>query len=688
LDAHAGGSIVKTVLLQCPAVSRARRAEPMQENGFMQRRWLVFPLLIAGLGVPACSSDTSEEEPYKPDPLPPAEAFQAGVAELKMPVPVGIGTMGFGGIGQEPSITPFADQYPGTTKQQMALNCRAVALSRGPSYRTVLVKCDTVGIFQHLREAVLDAVQARIGEDLDNGLVLAGNHTHSGPGRLVPLGGIYEMLSDTFFSEFYDRLVASLADLVVRAIDDLTPAELGSVMAYSADGHNDRRCENDPLDQIQKRDDLPIVAIKRNGIIDAVVMSYAYHGTILDIGDLTLSGDMGGTVEAKIEERFDHPVAVLFFNAWGGDAAPGDANIDPNATGGAQPDKFDRMEALGDRIADVVMPNVETLTFTNEPEIRSETYRAAISREAIGYPEGVFPYPNGGVYCGFGGDGSCTEISRKEKQDKMCLDFGADQAPPKQTLFTVGRVGAMFFTSATGEWTTFLADQLVNHISEETGGADVMFIGYANDYTGYCTAEQDWWQGGYEAAGGMWGPGQGDYLLKRGKQIFTHYHRRNAPLPFEEPAPVEPFSGYSGVPYVAEQGLSVGEIAVDVPATASKTDVVTFTVLGTDPWFGNPIAVLEKEVNGSFEPVLRKTGEPVDSDGYELWLELTTNPTYADEMPASEREFAWAFHFPVSHRVPAGFEPLDGSYRFAVTIPTDANGGTQVTHTGSFAVVP
>ena len=655
----------------------------------MRRLWPVFPLLIAGLGIPACSSDdASEEEPYKPEPLPPAEAFQAGVAELKMPVPVGIGTMGFGGIGKDPSVTPFADQYPGTTQQQMALDCRAVALSRGPSYRTVLVKCDTVGIFQHLREAVLDAVEAEIGENLDNGLVLAGNHTHSGPGRMVMPRAIYEMLADAFFPEFYDRMVAGLANLVVRAIQDLAPAELGTVMAYSADGHNDRRCENNMLDQIQKRDDLPIVAIKRNGVIDAVVASFAYHGTILDIDDLTLSGDMGGTVEAKIEERFDHPVAVLFFNSWGGDAAPGDANIDPNATGGAQPDKFDRMEALGARIADVVMPKVGAMTFSSEPELRSETYRVAISREAIGYADGVFPYPNGGVYCGFGADGSCTEVSPKTKQDKMCLAFSDDEPAPKQTLFTVGRIGEMYFTSATGEWTTFLADQLVNHISEETDGADVMFIGYANDYTGYCVAELDWWQGGYEAAGGMWGPGQGDYLLKRGKQVFTHYHLRNAPLPFKEPTPVEPFSGYSVDPYVVEKGLSVGDVTVDVPATAMPTEVVTFTVLGTDPWLGNPIAVLEKEVGGSFEPVMRKTGQPVDSDGYELWLDLTTNPTYADKMPAPEREFAWTFHFPVSHRVPAGFEPLDGTYRFAVTIPTDANGGTQVSHTGSFTVTP
>jgi hypothetical protein len=223
-------------------------------------------------------------------------------------------------------------------------------------------------------------------------------------------------------------------------------------------------------------------------------------------------------------------------------------------------------------------------------------------------------------------------------------------------------------------------------MSAEAEGAEVMFLGFANDYTGYSLAEQDWWQGGYEAAGGMWGPQQGDYLLRRGKEIFTHHHRRNAPLPFTQPPPVEAFSGYTVVPYSPESGLSIGEVRVDVPAAVSSIDVVTFSVLGGDPWLGTPVAVLEKQTAGSFEPVLRRTGQPVDSDGYELWVELVTHPTYEEKMPAIEREFLWTFHFPASHRVPASFEPLEGTYRFAVTLPTGAHGENRESHTGTFTV--
>jgi neutral ceramidase len=652
----------------------------------MRRLGLFLPLLSLGLSLAACSSDaTSEKAPYVPEPLPPAEAFQAGVAFMKMPIPVGIGTMGYGGIGKGESITPFAEMFPGTTGQQTALNCRAVALSRGSAYRSVLVKCDTVGMFQHMREHVLNIVEQNTGQDLDDALVIAGNHTHSGPGRMIKPRAIFDMLADLFHAEIYENMVHELADLVVRAMDDMRPAELATLVT-EVDAHDDRRCENDPLDQVQRRDDMPIVAIRREGQIDALVMTYAYHGTLLDMEDLTLSGDVGSVVEAKVEERFDHPVSVLFFNSWGGDAAPGKSKIPADAVGAEQPSKYDHMESLGTQIADAVMPLVPNLQFTGEPELRSETYRVPIDRDLLGYAEEEFPFPNGGAYCGMASDGSCDAIEPKEGIDRFCLAFSDDQPAPKQSLFTVGRIGNLYFTTGMGEWSTYLADQFMKHMAAETG-SETMFIGYANDYQGYCLTEQDWWQGGYETAGGMWGPRQGDYVLARGMEIFDHFFHRDAPLPFEEPDPVEPFSGYTVEPYQPESGISVGTIQADVPAAAGQQDVVSFAVLGTDPWLGAPVAVLEKQTASGFEPVLRPNGTEVDSEGYELWLHLSVNPAYADVMPAAEREFVWTFSFPVSHKVPASFGKLEGTYRFRIEIPMES-GDTKKVETGTFSVSP
>ena len=271
--------------------------------------------------------------------LPTPEPLTAGVGVARIPAPVGIGTVGYGGFTEDPNPTPFAELYPGTTRSHGQLTFRAVALSRGDAFEVVFVRLDTVGVYQQLRQAVLEEVEARIGRDLDDSLILAANHTHSGPGRMlqVPRGSPLNVAADNFFPEFYDAVVSTMADAIVMALDDRQPAELGISVLSTSEAHSDRRCENDSLSIVQESGDLPVIVVRRAGQVDAVVASYGYHGTVQGYSDLTLSGDMGSFVEQRIEERFDHDVTVLFFNSWGADSAPGNPPEDPTATGPVQP---------------------------------------------------------------------------------------------------------------------------------------------------------------------------------------------------------------------------------------------------------------------------------------------------------------------------------------------------------------
>lgn len=656
------------------------------------RRLLALCVLLAvACDGPLTPSDAGSDaavdasRPRTHETLPTPEPLVAGVARVRIPAPLGIGTMGFGPFGVDPSITPFADSFPGTVHAYGMLDFRAVALSRGAAFELVLVRMDTVGVFQQLREAVLDELERRLGRRLDDALVLAGNHTHSGPGRMLMTEGALTALGDTFFPEFYDGIVDALADVVEQAIADQAPAELGHVIAASHDGHHDRRCENDMLDQPQEIPDMPLVAIRREGRLDALVASYAYHGTVLGIDRLTLSGDMGAVVEQQIEERFDHPVTVLFFNSWGADMSPGDAAPDPTAVGADEPAGFERMQLLGDVIADAVMPALDSLAYDTDPTVRARTYRVRLDRAAIGYGSDAFPYNNGGAFCGGGGDGNCTDTTPIDRLDHQCLPIGRSDNLPKQTMLTAGQIGELYFVTAPGEWSTALANGVLDQVRERTH-QDAMLIGYANDYTGYSLNEVDWWLGGYESSGALWGPKQGDYLAARLTEAFDTFRDQWNEPPWEEPARVEPFSGYSYDPYVPEAPVGLGTIASDVPASASVTDVVSFTVLGSDPWLGSPVATLERDDGtGTFAPVMRANGLPVDSASYDFWLDLTPNPAYADQLRATSRTFEWAFHFAVGHRARSGIPALSGGrYRFTVRIPT-TDGETTVS-TGAFTV--
>lgn len=614
--------------------------------------------------------------------LPDPEPLTAGMATVRLRAPVGIGTVGYAAFGEDPNPTPFSDRFPGSTRSHGELTFRAVALSRGDAFEIVFVRLDTIGVYQQLREAVLDELETRIGRSLDEGLILAANHTHAGPGRMLSTTGAFVAVGDTFFPEFYDGVVRALADVVEMALDDRRPAEIGTVIARTSEGHNDRRCENDSLSQIQESPDLPLIVVRRGGQVDAIVASYAYHGTVLSYGDLTLSGDMGSVVEQRIEERFDHPVTVLFLNSWGADMSPANPPEDPTASGPEQPGGYDRMERLGDVIADAVMPQIAALTYRADVTVRARTYRVALSREAIGYDATTFNYPHGGVFCGIGTDGNCTDSTPMEGLDRRCLRVSLADGLPKQTMIAAGQVGDLFFVTASGEWTTALANGVLDRVRELSGG-DAMFIGYANDYTGYSTGEEDWWQGGYESSGALWGPGQGDYLAARGREAFETFFDTWTEPPWLQPERTAPFTGYEGYElYVPEGPVGLGTISTDVATSVTTDDIVTFTVQGSDPWLGVPVAVLEAD-DGT--PVMRGNGTIVDSRSYDLWVDLSEEPTYETMERAAARTFSWTFSFPVSHRSGTAIPDLSGAYHFRVTLPAD--GGAMEVTTGTFTVM-
>lgn len=638
-----------------------------------------------------CGSSDDDGTPAPPPPpaerpkeeLPAPGPLVAGIAEVKLPAPVGIGTMGYGAQNAKPSVTPFAEQFPGTTRQHGALSLKAVALSRGAAHEVVIVRSDTIGIFEQLREAVVQKVAADTGRDVSHSLIIAANHTHSGPGRILLTNGPLTALGDTFFPEHYERVVAAFATVIANAFADMKPAEIGHVMASLREAHSDRRCNNDLLPQRQEDPSMPIVGIRREGRLDALVVSYAYHGTILGIDDLTLSGDMGHAVEQAIEERFDHPVTTLFLNSWGADMSPGSAQIDPSAVGAEQPGGYDRMDYLANEVADVVAPAASGITFDGNAEVRARAYHVHLNREVMEYDEETFSrYPHGGVFCGLAGEGVCDEVRKLETLDDLCLALGPDDIR-KQTILTAGRLGNLHFVTGTGEWSTNLATGVIDKVRARTGG-DAMFIGYANDYTGYSLNEADWWQGGYESGGALWGPRQGDYLAARSFDVFETFFDEYAVPPFEQPSRVTPFSGYTFQPRAAEPSLDAGQIQTDVVPTPQITDVVKLTVLGGDPWLGTPVATLEKDDGtGTFAPALRKNGTTVTSDGYEFWVDLAPTPTYAENRGPVARRFAWTFNLPLKKKAGGAIPP--GTYRLAAKLPT-ASG--EVTATSATFTVP
>ena len=622
-----------------------------------------LPLFLA---LAACHH---EDPPAQPGPV------MVGAAEVRMPVPVGIGTAGYGAIGQTAEPSPFADRFPATTRVHGHPTFQATVISRGPGFEVAFLRTDTVGIFQQFREAVVLELDRRMGRDMDDALVIGATHTHSGPGRVIDGGGLFDLIADTFFPEFYDGMVMAMADAVEQAYADLKPGRVGYGVTTVHDAHNDRRCE-DGLDY--ENGSMPFIAVEQDGVLRAIVLAYAAHGTILGMEDLTLSADVAGGIEQQAEDGFDHPVQVTMLNSWGADMAPGDGNSIAVHAGAVQPDGYERMLKDGGAVRDGLLAAIPDVTWLDDPAIDMHIYHPPVDREHIGYASNEFPYVWGGVYCSTADDADCDAATTLDDLDHHCIPFPEAQSAPRQTELSVGHIGDLRLVTFPGEPGTLLAEALVDRITAIDGDHPTMFIGYAQDYIGYSILEDDWWQGGYEASGAIWGPKQGQYLSDRVVESWTAQYEGGA-APEQAPT-VVPFDGTAFTPYAAVPPTAIGTVQVDALATYTADDVVSVTVSGSDPWLGAPVATV---IDATGAPVLRNNGLPFTSDGYGFWVDLAVDPPYRGNPSPAERRFDWTFHMPAGFTVD-GPPVLNGTYTLSISLPT--SGEPVVVQSAPFAI--
>lgn len=608
------------------------------------------PLLLLALS--ACTG-------AEPEPAPEPGPLTAGIARARIPAPVGIGTVGNGPFDAPSSSSPFAEIYPATKRVHGHPEIKVVALSRGEGFELIFVRLDAVGTFQQMRRALVLELQERTGRDLDDALIMGATHTHSGPGRVLDAGGVFDIIADRFFPEFYVRFVDTLADAVEAALADLQPANVGHVMASCADAHDDRRCE-DGLDY--QNPDLPVIAVERDGALDALIMAYAIHGTVLGIDELTLGQDVSGAIEEAVEDRFDHPVEVLMFNSWGADMSPATPG-NPQDVGAAQPGGYDKLDDVGITVADAVEDALTGLTWDADPTIGATTSRVFIDRDIIGYEQGEFEFDYGGVYCA--GLEDCDPETVDPDLDDSCIPFTADYPAPNQTVMTAGQVGGLHFVTWPGEAGTLLAEALMGDIQERHPDVqDLAFFGYTQDYLGYSLLEEDWWQGGYESSGALWGPRQGEHLRFWGGLAFGTWMGTH--IMGIEPEPITPFADPLYEPYVGETAIAPGTLLEDVAESLGRDGLIDLTVLGEDAWLGTPLAHLE-HADGT--PALRPNGVPIDSDDFRWWVDHSVEPSYEDQDTADERRYAWRYAMPVQKSTVGGASLPAGDYRVRVAVP-------------------
>ncbi|MFK7926902.1 MAG: hypothetical protein AB8H79_01845, partial [Myxococcota bacterium] len=332
------------------------------------------------------------------------------------------------------------------------------------------------------------------------------------------------------------------------------------------------------------------------------------------------------------------------------------------------PPDWERQDAIAHAVASAVETALPDLAWSAEPELSLRTRRVVIDRQALGYEGNDFPYPNGATFCGIGREADCDLSTTEDDLADQCVAFPDGYTAPKVAPITTGTLGGLVLVTFPGEPVTPLGMDVLDGVSA-LGHEQVFFVGYAQNYTGYALSEEDWWQGGYEANGTMWGPKQGTYLAEQVVESFRLQQdggKRSDTEPGRTPAIV--VEAYE--PYVPETPTDPGTVAQVVDPSYTSGGVVSWTVQGLDPWLGTPVFTLRDSLG---EPVMFG-GRAVDGDSYAMGVSLAVQPTYRDEKRAEERTFLWTVEMPITRPIQGIAPDLRGSY----TLSAEFADGTRV----------
>ena len=388
-----------------------------------------------------------------------AAEVQAGAAHVEFALPAGVPLAGYSRRHGAPS-----------RGLHDPVGVRALVLEEGAT-TAALVSCDVLMVDEQLADAVRRRL---IKEGLPPALtlVLAGTHTHSGPGAYGTR--FLEKISMGHFDpRVFEALLEAVVDAVVAAHDTLSPVRIAYGTAQTS-GLVANRVDPGGFADGQ----LTVVGFFRQTGNDplAVLANFSAHPMVLGAWNLELSADYPGAVARALEQRYPATTA-LFFAGSVADQAPVKSG-----------DPFARIEEMGRELA----------------------------RGAAAILDGAHPQPPGTL---------------RARQERMPLPparvrlgpftlprwLGARFVDDDATLSVV-EAGSTVFIGVPCDLASSLGQRLKG--AAQAQGLHPVVIGFASDYIGYCIPEPFYHPKQYESSMAFNGPKTGELVVERLVQIM------------------------------------------------------------------------------------------------------------------------------------------------------------------------
>lgn len=401
-----------------------------------------------------------------------AEGWKAGVAKLDITPEKSLWMSGYSSRNR-PAEGKLTDLW-----------AKALVLEGPRGARAVLVTLDLIGLGRELSLAIRKDLRAKCGFELRQ-IALCASHTHTGPvvGRNLSAMYFLDEKQQQLIEEYAARLKNDIVTVVGRARDDLVAAKLswGTGRATFAVNRRENRAGDVP--RLRKEGklkgpvdhDVPVLRVVSRGKLQAVVVGYACHATVLSF--YQWSGDYAGFAQIELEQA--HPGTVALF--WAGCGA--DINPLPRR-------KVELAKEYGRELAQAV----EAVLAAKMQPVRG---RLGAVYEEIDLPFAELPTRKEI-------EANAKSTNRYEaSRARLLLDqLDREGALPKTYPYPIQtwRLGSeVLFVTLGGEVVVDFALRL----KKELGPGSTWVAAYTNDVMGYIPSRRVLAEGGYEGGGAM-----------------------------------------------------------------------------------------------------------------------------------------------------------------------------------------
>ncbi|MBI3321886.1 MAG: neutral/alkaline non-lysosomal ceramidase N-terminal domain-containing protein [Candidatus Omnitrophica bacterium] len=328
-----------------------------------------------------------------------------------------------------------------------------------------LVSCDLLMVDEHLWSVVRRRLLAE-GLPQDVVLLLAGTHTHSGPGAYG-----MRFLEKISMGHFDPRVFEAIVEAIIRAILDaqaaMQPVRLASQAAMTS-GLVVNRIEPEGL--IDPELSIMTVYPERTNEPLAVLVNFAAHPTTMGAWNRELSADYPGVVMREVERQVAGTTCLFFAGAVGDQA--------PVKSGSG----FERAEAIGHPLVESVMALISAARPEAPHGVQALQERLVLPPAQVRVKRFVFPRWLG----------------------QWLVDDDA--------TLTVVAVGRSVFLGVPCDLAASLGETLKQ--AARAKGFEPMIIGFANDYIGYCVSEALYKAKQYESSMAFNGPHAGEQVVE------------------------------------------------------------------------------------------------------------------------------------------------------------------------------